>query len=71
VIHAVSAPDVAPVARALRARWGEVMAVHEGDLYVRLPLPAIRRLIRLHAVHSITLDAPMKATRRLRQEPDR
>jgi hypothetical protein len=59
VIHLVAKARRPEVELALRRAWGEVRAVDESRLYVRLPVPAIRRLSRLTAVQSMYLDLPV------------
>jgi hypothetical protein len=56
VIRLVS-PDRRPeLERALRKSWGEVVTVQGTDVFVQLPIPAIRRISRLSAVETVTLD---------------
>ena len=61
VINVVAAERRSEVERALRKAWGEVTAAADATtLHVRLPVPAIRRLERLNAVHSMYLDPSVR-----------
>jgi hypothetical protein len=61
VINLVTADRRGEVERALRKAWGQVTAASdETTLHVRLPVPAIRRMERLSAVHSIYLDSSVR-----------
>jgi hypothetical protein len=57
VIHLASVDRRSEVERALRRAWGEVVTVEGAALYVRLPVPAIRRISRMQAVESVRLDS--------------
>lgn len=61
VIHVGSADGRPQVERAVRKAWGEVVTANETQIYVQLPVPAIRRVARLAAVHAIYVDRPAEA----------
>jgi hypothetical protein len=61
VINLTAANQRREVERTLRRSWGQVTAApDETTLHVRLPVPAIRRMERLSAVHSIYLDTGVR-----------
>jgi hypothetical protein len=68
VIHLTSDDQRPKVERALRKAWGEVLAFHDGRLYVRLPVPAIRRMSQQTAVRAITLDTQLDTAGALQEK---
>jgi hypothetical protein len=71
VIELTHAKQRAVVERALRKAWGEVVAYHDGRLYVRLPVPAIRRMSRHAGVQGISVDTKVTAAKGSSEESSR
>jgi hypothetical protein len=60
IIHLVDKERYAEVEKALHRAWGEVLAVEEDRIYAWIPVPALRRIALMEAVHYINLDRPMR-----------
>jgi hypothetical protein len=60
VIHLVDEKDRGTVLAALHHAWGESSAVEENRIYALIPVPALRRISAMQAVHFIYLDRPMR-----------